>query len=153
MLPCMYSALIPAQTLSPPRINSTTYPRQVGENPGKRSEVFLSKIWTYGSRQIRVVLKKQQWNDLLKYFEVPAGLSLATAQSLRTKANTAPERKGYLERTLFTMTPESRVCMMKFRADGILLPFGASRQEFDKLRLEFCRALHTVLRKESHGCR
>lgn len=74
---------------------------------------------------------KEQWDRLLSYFEVPDGLLMAQAQVIRTSTTLAAERKDYLDRALYTQPLAWRVCTMKFRKDGILLPFGTSRGEFD----------------------
>jgi hypothetical protein len=42
----------------------------------------------------------------------------------------APERRDYVDRDLCNQPPSRRVYMMKFRADGILVPFGSFRAEF-----------------------
>jgi hypothetical protein len=97
----------------------------------KPTQSLLSKTWIYGTRSLRLVLTKEQWDHLLLYFEVPDGLSAAQAQVIRASTTLALERKDYFERALLTQPPAWRVCTMKFRKDGILLPFGSSRQELD----------------------
>ena len=78
-----------------------------------------------------MVLTKEQWDHLLPYFEIPEGLLVAQAQVIRLSTTLAPERKDYLERTLLSKPPAWRVCSVKFQNDGMLLPFGSSRQEFE----------------------
>jgi len=80
---------------------------------------------------LRLVLTKEQWDHLLLYFEVPDGLSVAQAQVICASTTLAPKRKNYFDRALFAQPPAWRVCMMKFRKDGILLPFGSPRKELD----------------------
>jgi hypothetical protein len=43
----------------------------------------------------------------------------------------APKQKDFLERRLYTYSPSRRVGHMKFRNNGLLLPFGHSLQSFD----------------------
>ncbi|KAF7958784.1 hypothetical protein EAE96_002317 [Botrytis aclada] len=44
----------------------------------------------------------------------------------------SPSRRDNLEREFYIRPPAWRVCATKFRTDGILLPFGHSRKDFDK---------------------
>ena len=132
MLHMWYSALVPAQMLRSIRDNILPLIQEVcNKIEAKPAQSMLSKTWTYGTRSLRLVLTKEQWNHLLLYFEVPEGLSAAQAQLIRASTTLAPERKDYLERALLQQPPTWRVCTMKFRKDGILLPFGSSRQEFE----------------------
>jgi len=127
-----YSALITAQILHSLQDNILPLIQGVCKKiQTKQAKSLLSKTWTYGTRSLRLVLTKEQWDDLLLYFEVPGGLSVAHAQVVRASTTLAPERKDYVERALFTQPPAWRVCTMKFREDGMLLPFGSSRRGFD----------------------
>jgi hypothetical protein len=62
---------------------------------------------------------------------VPDDLSMVQARDMMVSTTLASERKDYLERALYTKPPSWRVCNIKFRKDGILLPFGTSRKDFD----------------------
>jgi hypothetical protein len=93
--------------------------------------VFLSKTWTFGERSFRLILKKDEWNSLLSCFEVPDGLSLSEAQAVRESVALADERRDFTDRSLFQQPPAWRVCRMRFRKDGLQLPLGVSRQQFD----------------------
>ncbi len=97
----------------------------------KPAQSLLSKTWTFGSRSLRLVLTKQEWDRLPSYFEVPNGLSMAQAQAIRVSTTLAPERKDFLDRALLNQPPAWRACTVKFRKDGILLPFGSTRKELD----------------------
>jgi len=132
MLHIWYSALIPEQMFRTLKDNILPLIQEVCtkvcEKPAKSLQ---SKTWRYGTRSLRLVLQKEQWDRLLSYFQVPDGLSLIQAQNVRILTTLAPERRDYVDRALYNLPPSSRVCMMKFRMDGILLPFGSSRNEFD----------------------
>lgn len=127
-----YSALIPSPMLKSlqekiaPRIQDVCT-----KIKGKSEDSFQAKTWTHGTSSLRIVLKKSQWQTLLRYLQVPEDLSADEAQNLRRATSLAPERIDYLHCGLFTLSPTRRVGMMKFRTDGILLPFGASRKGFD----------------------
>ncbi|KAF4626516.1 hypothetical protein G7Y89_g11646 [Cudoniella acicularis] len=96
----------------------------------KPSEKLQSKTWTYGKRSLKLVLEKKQWDKLPFYLKVPAGLTAAKAQNIRRSVMLAPERKDYVDRTAYNRPPSWRVCFMKFREEGILAPFGMSREDF-----------------------
>ncbi|KAF2434008.1 hypothetical protein EJ08DRAFT_694040 [Tothia fuscella] len=75
---------------------------------------LLAKTWSWGDRTIRIVL----------------GPTSHGAHDLRLTVTLAPERKDHLERHLFTLSPTRRLCFLKFRQDGILLPFSYSRSQY-----------------------
>ena len=90
-----------------------------------------AKTWTCNKISLRLVLRKEQWLRLPRYLKVPNGLTVALAQKTRKSVMLASGRRDYLERALYNQPPAWRACTMKFREDGILLPFGSSRGEFD----------------------
>jgi hypothetical protein len=92
---------------------------------------LIRKTWTFGSRTVRLVLRQEAWMTLLSYFEVPSGLDLQRAQEVRTAVTMAHERRDYRERRMLAQLAAHRVCANKFREDGILLPFGHTRELFD----------------------
>lgn len=96
----------------------------------KPTGALFAKTWNYDSRSLRLVLAKEQWDYLLEYFEVPSGLTMDGALEIRRAITLAPERKDHLERALYLQPLHWRISRMKFRHDGILLPFGSSRSAF-----------------------
>ncbi|KAE9989949.1 hypothetical protein EG327_002091 [Venturia inaequalis] len=98
----------------------------------ERSEdVLLAKTWSWGTKSIRLVLSKMAWEATLSYLSLPTGLSSQGAHDLRLAVTLAPHRKDYLDRHLFSQTPTQRMCIIKYRRDGILLPFGNSRKSYN----------------------
>ena len=98
---------------------------------GKPSTSLQAKTFSFGKRSLRLVLKKHQWDELKDYFNVPQGLTQEDAQAIRRRVMLAPERVDYLHRALCNQPPPIRVATVTFREDGILLPYGASREKFD----------------------
>lgn len=97
----------------------------------KPLESLQAKTWKFGTRSLRLVLKKSQWDLLPRYLEVPVGLTAERALQIMRATMMAPERRDYFDRGAYARPPTARVCLVKFRTDGILLPFGLSRSEFD----------------------
>ena len=132
MLHIWYSALVPAEMLRSLQHSVLPLIQKVCKKiQAKPAQSLLSKVWNFGTRSLRLVLTKEQWDRLPSYFEVPDGLSMAQAQAIRASTTLAPERKDYVDRALLTQPPTWRVCAMKFRKNGILLPFGSSCKELD----------------------
>ncbi|ERF68455.1 hypothetical protein EPUS_03773 [Endocarpon pusillum Z07020] len=132
MLHLWYSALLPGRILHQLRESVLPLIQEVCMKiQAKPSGGMLSKKWTLGARSLRLVLPKEDWNLLLSYFEVPKSLSATQAQKVRRDTTMACQRKDYLDRALYKIPPGWRAGTMKFRDDGILLPFSASRREFD----------------------
>jgi hypothetical protein len=96
----------------------------------KSDDAILGKTWSFAAGSCRAELIKVQWNSLLSFLEVPPGISSEKAQEIRRTITMAPERIDHLHRHLYAQKSVHRVCLQKFRHDGILLPFGCSRQPF-----------------------
>ncbi|KAL2009206.1 hypothetical protein VTN00DRAFT_7400 [Thermoascus crustaceus] len=106
----------------------------------------VRKTWKFGSRLLHLVLTKEQWCRLRQFLKVPEGLSVGEAQRIRKSTVLAPHRKDYLERTFYQKKPGWRVCAMKFREYGILLPFGASQKNFDTPNPKTLNTFGTLLK-------
>lgn len=94
--------------------------------PGSR----LGKTWTFGQRSLRLVLEKSSWDRLLLFMNIPEGLTAERANQIRTAVTLAESRKDYLDRHLLFQSPSGRIAKNRFRVDGLLLPFGARRDDF-----------------------
>ncbi|KAF2141159.1 uncharacterized protein K452DRAFT_272970 [Aplosporella prunicola CBS 121167] len=132
MIHTWYSAFLPADSAR--CLKDTVLPliRSVCEKiQAKPDNKLLSKKWTVGSCSFRLVLEKACWDYLLRVFETPASVTTAAAEKIRQSTVLAPSRKDYLERALYFQPEGWRRATMKFREDGILLPFGAPRHGYD----------------------
>jgi hypothetical protein len=89
----------------------------------------VERTWTYGTRSLQIKLTNR---DLLEIGGCLMGTNLKMEQANEIRLHTvmAPHRKDYLERALHRLPPAWRVAALKFREDGILLPFGASRDAY-----------------------
>lgn len=97
---------------------------------GKASGVILGKTWTLGKNTCRAELSKENWSALLILVRGTANLSPEQARQIRASVTLAPQRVDYRHRWLFSQQPAHRVCASRFFEEGILLPFGASRETF-----------------------
>ena len=132
MLHVWYSVLVSANMLHSLQDSILPLLQEVCKKiEAKPAQSLLSKKWTFGTRSLRLVLTKEQWDRLPSYFDVPDGLSMAQAQTIRTSTTLAPGRKDYLDRALLMQQPAWRVGLMKFRKNGILLPFASTCKELD----------------------
>ncbi|OCK75946.1 hypothetical protein K432DRAFT_419507 [Lepidopterella palustris CBS 459.81] len=132
MLHLWYSALIPRSCVEIIQGEIRSLIKAVCTKiAGKANSTLLGKTWTFGTRSLRVVLPKEKWLSLLSYFEVPEGLSMQRAQEIRASVVQAPERRDFRERRRIAQSPFHRVCAERFCLDGLLLPFGHPRPQFD----------------------
>jgi hypothetical protein len=132
MIHIWYSVLIPRGILD--RVSDAILPLindVCAKTAGKEPTQLVGKTWKFGSRELRLVLTRYQWSRIPSYLEVPAQLTPSKARSLRAFVTMAPSRVDYLHRYLCIQQPAWRVPRVRFREDGVLLPFGASRREFD----------------------
>lgn len=90
-----------------------------------------AKTWSFGSRNLRLVFTKGIWCKLLERLDVPMNLTAQKAHQVRTAITLAPSRRDYRERRYMCLLPAHRLSQERYRTDGILLPFGASRAQFD----------------------
>jgi hypothetical protein len=93
----------------------------------RTSAASQRKTWTFGQNTCTVEMKKSSWTSLLRYLENIKGLTMDRAQQIRSRITLAPERVDYRDRHMLALTSARRLCMQRFREDGLLLPFGASR--------------------------
>ncbi|ESZ89522.1 hypothetical protein SBOR_10092 [Sclerotinia borealis F-4128] len=97
-----------------------------------RSETFLqAKDWTFGTRTLTLILPKASWDLLPSFLKVPDGLTASQAQKVMVETTLSSSRRDHAERILCTRPPAWRVGATKFRTNGILLPFGQSRKDFN----------------------
>lgn len=135
MLHVWYSVLLPARMFALLRNYIAPIVEDVCSKIRQQPEDWLhSKTWVPGSSSLRLVLQKRQWDGILQYLRIPDRLTADKAQQARRATMLAPDRnfwKDYVDHVLFNLPPAWRVGMMKFLKDGILLPFGSSREDFD----------------------
>jgi hypothetical protein len=96
----------------------------------KTSAVSQRKTWTFGQNTCTVEMRKDAWTSLLRYLKNIEDLTVDRAQKIRSRVTLAPEHVDYRDRRMLAFTPARRLCMQRFREDGLLLPFGASRLAF-----------------------
>lgn len=97
---------------------------------GKTPATRLGKTWTFGQRSLRLVLAKSSWDRLLLFVSVPEGLTAEKANQIRKGVVLAESRKDYRDRNLIFQSPSSRIAKNRYWGDGLLLPFGSPRDEF-----------------------
>lgn len=128
-----YSALIRESDLSilqqqiRPLIESVC-----GKIKDKAPNSLLGKTWTFGTRSLRLVLEKSSWDSLLSYMNIPTGLSAGRANEIRKAVTFAKSRKDYRDRNFLFQSASRRIAKNQYWRDGILLPFGTSRFDFQE---------------------
>lgn len=131
MIHLWYSALLPAPIVRALQDSILPYVEDVCRQiHGKDGESLQAKTFRFGNRSMRVVLRKHEWDKLVKMFFPPKGLSADAAKKIREATMMAPGRIDYIDRVLQNMSPAQRVGSWKFRTEGLLLPYGMSRKHF-----------------------
>ena len=94
---------------------------------------MIRKIWTFPrSKVLAITLPKDKWPLVIEYLEVPDGLTEQSAKEIRASVVMSQERADYRDRWFFKdATPSMRLAKQKFRSDGLLLPFGHPRIDFN----------------------
>ncbi|EFQ96687.1 hypothetical protein MGYG_08610 [Nannizzia gypsea CBS 118893] len=120
-----------------------------GKIKDKAPKSLLGKTWTFGKRSLRIVLEKSSWDRLLSFVTAPVTLTAERAHEIRAAVTLAESRKDYRDRYMYCLSPAHRVAFNKFRGDGLLLPFGSTRQEFRVPNPTFFQAEDTWPMKDS----
>ncbi|KAN0076101.1 protein of unknown function (DUF4470) domain containing protein [Elaphomyces granulatus] len=134
LLHLWYSASIPSGVLS--WLEDTAKPLIVDvckRIANKRPGSILGKTWTFSAgRTLRLVLKQKDWLRLRDFLE-PGDMTTEGAARIRTAVTLADERADYRDRWYFKdASPFMRIAKQRFQEDGLLLPFGHPRVEFDR---------------------
>jgi hypothetical protein len=96
----------------------------------KPQDTKMRKTWKFGQHSLSLVLTKALWDKVLAYTVIPDGLTAERANQIRTAVTLAKSRKDYRDRNLLMQPPSRRVAKTRFREDGLLLPFGSPRDDF-----------------------
>ena len=130
ILHCWYSALLrPADIQHIERLHPLI--KNVCDGVSNRAAGSVhSELSRFGPSSLRVSLKKEDWGSLLGFFSRPGRLAVQVANQIRRHVTLAPHRTDYFHRFLLLQKPGHRICQQRFREDGILLPFGHSRDDF-----------------------
>ena len=146
MLHVWYSALITKKHLD--LLTGHIYPpiEDVNEKiKGKASDVFVRKIFLFGTRSLRLELKRAEWKSLATFLVALKELSAEEAQKTRRAVTLAPKRLDFRDRRMLTLSPARRVCDDFFRRDGVLLPMGKSRDNHTLPNPYACRRLTSAM--------
>jgi len=132
MIHVWYSAFLRASDMAILRDRIRPMIEDVCRNIEKKSStLFLGTTWTFAQHSCRIELTKESWGKVLLYLDNIQSLSIDRAHQIRSAVTLAPERIDYRDRHMLISTPTQRICKQRFREDGLLLPFGASRLGFD----------------------
>ncbi|SMR64258.1 unnamed protein product [Zymoseptoria tritici ST99CH_3D1] len=91
----------------------------------------LAYTWHFGSSSCKVEMQKGVWDWLVSSLCRSPGLSAAQAQRARASITHVEARQNFVDRHYVALKPTARVCAQRFRDDGLLLPFGSDRREFN----------------------
>jgi hypothetical protein len=133
MIHLWYSAFLPKCMVE--ALQKTLLPRldQVCNKIQHRSTEFIQTetIRVENKSSLRIMLSKGNWFRLKAAITVPAGLTASAANQVRQATTQGSTRADALEFELFLRRPAKRAAWKAFCEDGVLLPFGSSRDSFD----------------------
>lgn len=88
-------------------------------------------VFGFDGNKLRVTLTKKEWLSLADYFKVPDSVTLEKSHEIRCRVTMAPERIDHRDRAMLHWPRALRAVDLRFRQEGILLPFGCSVAAFD----------------------
>ncbi|KAL4995479.1 hypothetical protein BDV10DRAFT_196650 [Aspergillus recurvatus] len=93
--------------------------------------LLLRGTWTHNKATLTAALPRAVWERILSIFASPSRMSFDEAATLRRSVTMAKQRQDQREGSLFRLPPPWRLAQQRFREDGVLLPFGASRDGYN----------------------
>ncbi|KAI0804923.1 hypothetical protein GGR55DRAFT_690875 [Xylaria sp. FL0064] len=96
----------------------------------KPYQTLWGETWNFGGNSLRLILTREAWTKLPSYLDVRAGMTKETAQAIRQAVMNAPSRVDYVDRAIMLRPPTMGLGVVKYRSDGILVPFGQDREAF-----------------------
>ncbi|KAF4538213.1 uncharacterized protein LTHEOB_10983 [Lasiodiplodia theobromae] len=127
-----YSVIIPSSVLQ--TLRTTVLPliqdvcAKVAEKP---ADQLLAKTFTQGPCRLRLVLEKRNWVALTGYLDIPYGLTKESCERTWRNSVLANAQRYDWHMRMFDQIPGWRGSTKRFRLEGVLMPFGASRSMFD----------------------
>ena len=95
----------------------------------RKHYTLLSGTWTFGSRVVSLCQCKGQWEYILMMLDTKHPVSNSEVHKQQYMKLNAPGLDT-LEHRLLQMPPSWRVCIVKMRESGMLLPFGCCLGEY-----------------------
>ena len=94
----------------------------------KDGDVLCAKTFPLANGSLRVVLRKDQWQKLLRMLTT----SHNAQKAKRSRTHISLLREDHIDRNLFQIRTglHRRVSKLRFREQGLLLPFGALSKDF-----------------------
>ena len=71
------------------------------------------------------------WERLGEEFGTKMGKPVFAPREIRRDTMLDPATRDFRDKRNIASSAAQRVCEVRFREDGVLLPYGASRHEFD----------------------
>ncbi|KGO47851.1 hypothetical protein PEXP_015440 [Penicillium expansum] len=131
MIHLWYSALIPESFLTALRVKLLPLIEEVcSEAAQKCRRRIFKRVWKKNKASLHLMLLRDEWERLRNTLQYPDHLPHTQATRNRQEVTLSDKRVDELHRVLYAQPRYWRVATMKFRRDGILLPFGCSRKEF-----------------------
>ncbi|CEL00665.1 hypothetical protein ASPCAL00263 [Aspergillus calidoustus] len=131
MLHLWYSAFLPKDLLQ--SVQTKIVPLLQGLLTLEREEPtsISRRTFSFHGVTLTAFLPGSFWEKILSDFARCFSTPFSEAAALRQSVTMAAHRQDYVDRALFRLPPPWRLAHMRFREDGLLLPFGASRDEFN----------------------
>ncbi|OBS15940.1 hypothetical protein FPOA_12899 [Fusarium poae] len=108
---------------------------QTSEKYGVAQPVLSKRLSGQKSRKESTHTHQQlspSQDKLLSFLDVPGGLTAKKANEIRTAVTLTESRVDYRGRSFLFLPSSHRIARYRFRQNGLLLPFGASRREFQQ---------------------
>jgi hypothetical protein len=111
-----------------------------GEDQNDEKSVLV--VWDIGTHKVKAQFTKANWKRLHIYLTgppMPAGSpqgqqaerdNLHFWQGIHQACTSSSSHQDRKDRSFFGLMPTVRMCKDRFMADGLLLPFGANREDF-----------------------
>lgn len=130
MLHLWYSAFLPEDLVESVQSKIAPLVQKVLKSKTAGLGGDLEGFWSRKFSNLSAELPRKTWSKLASYFSSKSNLPFDKASAQRQSVTLAHSRRDYRDRAMLRLPPSWRLAQLKFRKGGVLLPFGASFENF-----------------------
>ncbi|OJJ86188.1 DUF4470 domain-containing protein [Aspergillus glaucus CBS 516.65] len=125
-----YSAFLSGDLMESIQSKIAPLVKKVVKSKTARDYDNVEASWACNSATLSAELPGKTCSNLASYFPGKANVPFEKASAQRQSVTLAHSRRDYRDRAMLRLPPSWRLAKLRFRKEGVLLPFGASSERF-----------------------
>lgn len=126
-----YSAFLSGDLVESIQSKIAPLVKKVVKSKTARDYDNVEASWACNSATLSAELPGKTWSKLASYFPGKANVPFENASAQRQSVTLAHSRRDYRDRAMLRLPPSWRLAKLRYRKEGVLLPFGASSERFN----------------------